>query len=254
MYHDIAEDFRVFTLGHQPYVLAPNVFCRQAASLARFGLKALSVSEWCLSSLRPPRAVVLTFDDGHVSNCESALPILRQYGLKATFFVTAGRIGVGDTMNWSQIRSLHAAGMEIGSHTLTHRPPLTLTDEELRYELTESRRILEDGLGAPVTSISSPTGFFDKRMSQVAREVGYVGLCIGRVGLVSDATDPYALNRVVVKRTMSYKRFKKLLSFDPLTLLAMRSQQRLREIAKNTVGVSGYLEIRRAILDTISAR
>jgi peptidoglycan/xylan/chitin deacetylase (PgdA/CDA1 family) len=144
--------------------------------------------------------------------------------------------------------------MEIGSHTLTHRPSPTLTDEELRYELTESRRILEDGLGAAVTSISSPTGFFDKRMSQVAREVGYSALCIGRVGLVPDAGDPYSLNRVAVKRTLTHERFKKLLSFDPLTLLAMRSQQRLRDIAKNTVGVSGYLKIRRAIFETISAR
>jgi len=253
MYHDISDDLGLVEPAHQPYVLAPNVFRRQAGSLARFNLKALTVSEWC-SSPNHTRAVALTFDDGHVSNYETALPILSEYGLKATFFITAGSIGIGDTMNWPQIRALYTAGMEIGSHTLTHRPPSTLDDKDLRYELCESRRILEDGLGAPVKSISSPTGFFDKRMCQVAREVGYSALCIGRVGLVPDAGDPYALNRVAVKRALTHERFKKLLSFDPLTLLAMRSQQQLRDLARDTMGVKRYLKIRRVIFDAISAR
>jgi peptidoglycan/xylan/chitin deacetylase (PgdA/CDA1 family) len=253
MYHDLSDDLQCVAPGHQPYVLAPNVFRRQAVSLARFNLRVLTVSEWCLSS-KPSRAVALTFDDGHVSNYEAALPILNEYGLRATFFITAGSIGVGDTMNWRQIRSLHTAGMEIGSHTLTHRPPSTLNDKELRLELSESRRILEDGLGSPVKSISSPTGFFDKRMCQVAREVGYGALCIGRVGLVPDTGDPYALNRVAVKRALTHEQFKKLLSFDPTTLLAMRSRQWLRDLARDTVGVTNYLKLRRFIFDAISVR
>jgi len=91
-------------------------------------------------------------------------------------------------------------------------------------------------------------------MCQVAREVGYSALCIGRVGLVPDAGDPYALNRVAVKRALTHERFKKLLSFDPLTLLAMRSQQQLRDLARDTMGVKRYLKIRRVIFDAISAR
>ena len=145
----------------------------------------VSVAGWCAAP-RQPRAIVLTFDDGHVSNYESALPVLVEHGLTATFFITAGRIGDGTTMTWRQIRALHAAGMEIGSHTVTHRPPSTLDDKALRYELCESRRMLEDGLGAPVVSISSPTGFFNPRMRLIAREAGYQALCFGLAGLASD--------------------------------------------------------------------
>ena len=50
-------------------------------------------------------------------------------------------------MSWLQIRALHDAGMEIGSHTLAHRPPASLDYDELRFLLAESRRILEEGLG-----------------------------------------------------------------------------------------------------------
>jgi len=252
MYHDLCDELRSVAPGHKPYVLNPNVFRRQAGSFARFNLSALTVNKWCLAP-KPWRAVVLTFDDGHVSNYETALPILNQYGLKATFFITAGRIGVGDTMNWSQIRSLHAAGMEIGSHTLTHRPPSTLNDKEMRLELSESRKILEDGLGSPVKSISSPTGFFDERMCGIAREVGYHALCIGRVGLVQDNANPYALNRVAVKRDLSHERFKKLLKFDATTLFMMRSRQWFRDVARGTVGVKRYLRLRRVVFDAISA-
>ena len=62
----------------------------------------------------------------------------------------------------------------------------------LPYELHESRRVLEDGLGAPVTSLSSPTGFFNPRMRVIAHEVGIRPFCFGRIGLAPDQGDPFA--------------------------------------------------------------
>src|SRR5262245_32835545 len=140
MYHDLSDDPQSASAEHLPYILPPSRFENQLASVARARLQVLTVSELCSSATRLP-SVVLTFDDGHVSNRQTALPILKRFGFTATFFITAGHIGASDTMNWSQIRELHAAGMEIGSHTLSHRAPATLDDKELRYELLESRRI-----------------------------------------------------------------------------------------------------------------
>ena len=120
MYHDVCENFGSVVPGHRPYVLNPSDFHRQMDVAGSTGLPVLNVSEWCAPH-RPPRALVLTFDDGHVSNHDVALPILVEHWLKATFFIVAGRIGKGETMGWKQLRTLHAAGMEIGSHTMTHR-------------------------------------------------------------------------------------------------------------------------------------
>jgi peptidoglycan/xylan/chitin deacetylase (PgdA/CDA1 family) len=189
--------------------------------------------------------VVLTFDDGHVSNYTLTLPILLEYHLPATFFITAGAIGQGETMNWRQIRALHAAGMEIGSHTLTHRPPSTLSDDELRYELRTSRHVLEDGLGAPVTSISSPTGFFNPRMRAIAREVGYQALCFGHIGLVSAQDDHFSLKRVAVKYTTSHAEFEALLRFDQPMLRRWRRRQWVRSFARQVLGSKVYLQVRR---------
>jgi peptidoglycan/xylan/chitin deacetylase (PgdA/CDA1 family) len=253
MYHDLAEDQAHVPPEHRPYVLKTSTFHRQMGSAAASELPVLTVSGWCARP-RPAHALLLTFDDGHVSNHDVALPILLEHRLKATFFITAGRIGCGDTMNWQQIRALHAAGMEIGSHTLTHRPPATLNDDELRYELLESRRILQDGLDAPVTSVSSPTGFFNPHMCTLAREVGYHALCFGQVGLVVDDADPFALNRVAVKAAMSENQFKALLQFDHAMLRGLRLRQLVRALARKILSPAAYLRVRRVLIKGVSLR
>ena len=252
MYHDISENLDLIDPEHRPYVLEPTTFRLQMACVASTGFPVITVTQWC-SLPRPPHALTLTFDDGHVSNYNFALPILLEYGLKATFFITAGLIGVGETMSWGQIRDLHKASMEIGSHTLTHRPPSTLDDRELRYELAESRRILEDGIGAPVTSLSSPTGFFNPRMCAIAREVGYRALCFGRFGMVHDGGDPFSLNRIAVKRSVRDDQFASLLRFNRGAISRLRLRQWVRELARETLGVESYVRLRRLLIRTSSS-
>jgi peptidoglycan/xylan/chitin deacetylase (PgdA/CDA1 family) len=243
MYHDLSDNPTGIAPEHRPYVLDTLVFCRQMDAVVSSGLPVLTVAQWGTLS-HPPQALVLTFDDGHVSNHDIALPLLRERRLTATFFITVGLIGTGATMGWQQICALHAAGMEIGSHTLTHRPPSTLNDDELRHELLASKRLLEDGLGAPVTSISSPTGFFNPRMSVIAQEVGYRALCYSQVGLVADAGQAFSLNRVAVKYTMHQNKFEALLRFDKTMLRQLRWQQGIRDVARKTLGVNAYLRLR----------
>lgn len=247
MYHDLSYDMEGIPSGHAPYVLHPSAFRMQMRSVTASEIPVLAVTEWA-EGPRPPRAIVLTFDDGHVSNHDLALPILLELQLRATFFVTAGMIASGSTMSWAQIRALHKAGMVIGSHTLTHRPPSTLNDDELRYELRESKRILEDGIGVAVTSVSSPTGFFNPRMRAIAQEVGYRTLCFGRAGLAADNGDPFLLHRVAVKRKMGQGEFEALLRFDGGIVRRLRLQQLLCELARNTLGPTAYLRLRRCLI------
>jgi peptidoglycan/xylan/chitin deacetylase (PgdA/CDA1 family) len=247
MYHDLADDVRSTPREHRPYVISPLAFRRQLELIKSAAIPVVTVSGWCTQP-RPSRAIVITFDDGHTSNYHLALPILLEPGLKATFFVTAGSIGKHGTLGWSDIRDLYASGMEIGSHTVTHRPPSTLNDTELRYELAESRRILEDGLGAPVTSISSPTGFFNPRMRRIAQELGYRGLCFGRIGLAADNGDPFSLNRIAAKRSLGETRFRALVRFDRATIACLRLEQSTRDLAREILGPAGYLRLRSLLL------
>ena len=121
-----------------------------------------------------------------------------------------------------------------------------------RYELCVSRRVLEEGLGAPVTALSSPTGFFNPRMCALAREVGYQSLCFGHIGLVPDQGDPFALKRVAVKYTTAHAEFAALLRFDLHTLGRLRRRQWVRHLARHTFGPKAYLQVRR-FLTTLGA-
>jgi peptidoglycan/xylan/chitin deacetylase (PgdA/CDA1 family) len=247
MYHDLADRIDSVPVGHRPYVLDVAAFRRQLEALAHHRLPVVTVAQWSAGA-RAGNQIILTFDDGHVSNHDCALALLCEHEFKATFFITAGSIGNGQTMSWKQLRALRAAGMEIGSHTMTHRPPATLSDEELRYELVTSRDVLENGLGTPVTSISSPTGFFNPRMKRIAREAGYRALCFGQVGLAAETADPFALPRIAVKRTMGQEAFEALLRFDHRAVRRMKYRQVVPGLARRLLGSRFYLPVRRALM------
>ena len=103
-------------------------------------------------------------------------------------------------------------------------------------------------MGARVTSISSPTGFFNPRMRLIAQEVGYRALCFGQVGLAADDGDPFVLNRVAVKHSMRETQFNALLRFDGGTIRRLRLRQLVRDAARKTLGRNGYLRLRRVLI------
>jgi hypothetical protein len=72
-----------------------------------------------------PRSVALTFDDAWESVWSVALPLLKQYGLRAILFAIPARIGEtpGESpfVTWTQIREIHASGVfDVQSHTRSH--------------------------------------------------------------------------------------------------------------------------------------
>ena len=116
----------------------------------------------------------ITFDDGHASNFEYALPALTEYGLTATFFITAGWIGSKPGyMTWDQLRALHAAGHRIGAHGMTHALLTRCSSAESDRELRGARQVLEDGLSASLTDLSLPGGRYNARVLQACRDAGY---------------------------------------------------------------------------------
>jgi GT2 family glycosyltransferase len=117
--------------------------------------------------------VSLTFDDGNASDCEIALPALLDRGLRATFFICSGRIGLPSFLDEARIRELAAAGMTIGSHGVDHRVWRWLGDEELWHEVADSRSELERVCGGTVDLAACPFGAYDRRVLAALRRAGY---------------------------------------------------------------------------------
>ena len=120
-----------------------------------FGICISNVGESYSQSLTPipEKLVVLTFDDGCISDAEFVMPLLSEYGFGATFFFTDAflrdeSLKDENYMTWNDALKIHKAGFEIGNHTKNHRGVKGLSASELQKEL---ETVIEQArkLGAP---------------------------------------------------------------------------------------------------------
>lgn len=118
----------------------------------------------------------LTFDDGNASDARIALPRLVEAGSTGSFFIPADRIDTPGYVSEQEIRDLHAAGMEIGSHGCAHLNWLEACDAEIASDVTRSVERLARIINAPVRSVAIPYGYCDRRVLAVLQQLG-----IGRV-------------------------------------------------------------------------
>ena len=115
--------------------------------------------------------VTTSWDDGHSTDLRVA-ELLAAHGLKGTFYIAFNHPNAKEITD-HEIRTVYRMGMEIGSHTLTHRLLTGRAGADVRYELSESKMRLEDILGAPITAFSYPQGAFTAVARAALVETGY---------------------------------------------------------------------------------
>ncbi|MDA9435151.1 hypothetical protein XH88_25770 [Bradyrhizobium sp. CCBAU 51627] len=174
----------------------------------------------------PPRTkmVAIQFDDGWKSS-QLALPILDMYGFKATFWIIAGK-GIGwPHMDWNEIEAIaQNPRYDIYSHSMTHpwKAGDTMIDwmegrtldkgpEQVRWELTESRRLLAEKLGRPVPYLAWPAGHYNDQMIELAKESGYTALFTIDNGLNHPGDDPFRIHRTMVHGACDIQVFAQIL-------------------------------------------
>jgi len=89
------------------------------------------------------KGIVLTFDDGYLSDYTFCVPILLRFGFKAVFFVTTGRIGTPGYLNWEQLKEMTGKGMSVQSHGVSHSFLSEMKNQEVIQELLESKNLIE---------------------------------------------------------------------------------------------------------------
>jgi peptidoglycan/xylan/chitin deacetylase (PgdA/CDA1 family) len=160
-------------------------------------LAALPLAERVLHFLQGRRYALLTFDDGYEDNYTLLFPLLKQYGMTATIFYVAGRthndwdsaghdekaggLAPVPLLSTAQMLEMQGYGVEFGAHTMTH-PHLTQQPlEQARWEITESKRVLEERLGCGVQAFCYPYGDYNEDVMRLVAEAGY------KVGVASDS-------------------------------------------------------------------
>jgi len=124
--------------------------------------------------VRNRRLVAITFDDGYRDNLTVALPLLEKFRLPMTLFVTAGFIGRDEYLSLQDLREISRHPLvTIGAHGLWHRHFTRLTTEEARFELIESRRLLEGMIDRKVDLMAWPFGECNARLERLSAQCGY---------------------------------------------------------------------------------
>jgi len=189
---------------------------------------------------------VLTFDDGYASHGEEVFPHMAGRGMTATFFVIAGLVGKKGYLSWDQIIEMDRAGMEIGSHGLSHRPLPAMSGADLRRELRLSRSIISECLGHPVDLLSVPRGYYSRRVREYAAGAGYRAVCTSRISYNNRLSDPLNLGRIWWVRGRGD--IEAVLEGRRSRIVLRRFVQMGRELAKASLGYSLYNRLRRGLL------
>jgi peptidoglycan/xylan/chitin deacetylase (PgdA/CDA1 family) len=233
LYHHFAPKDRAFGKNYDPvYFCYDTAFDEQMNYLRREGYTAISLGDFVAFQKGikplPAKPIILTFDDGFVSNYHYAFPILKRYGITATIFMTVNRdaenfkkyASVDVPLTDAQLREMSDYGIAIESHSMTHPYLSELQPDRIRWELAASRKSLEQTLEKPVRFIAIPTGAYSGAVKRLVRETGYEAAFCMMKGTNHRRSDPYALRRLVIGRDFTLEDFSRIL--QPRTACYLR--------------------------------
>ena len=246
MYHGLHRDAASRGRFDAVYSVHPEMFARQLDWLLQARRRTVLLDE--TTTGQGDDRVVISFDDGDVSNVEVALPLLAERGLRAEFFVTTDFICQAGMLAPDDIRRLAAAGMGIGSHGRTHAFLADLDTAGLMAELDDSRCRLQAICGRPIDALALPGGRGGERELLAAQRLGYRHLLGSVPGPNRRPRHDAWLQRLPVTRQLSLDDFAALVRWQGLPARWMQARHAALAIPKRVLGNGGYQRLRERLL------
>lgn len=239
MYHELSE-----TPVQYKYTISIEKFREQLLAIKESGKQGISINDFV--SGKNDQSVVITFDDGHATDSSLALPLLKEYGFNATFFISTENIGTSNKwLTWDAIKLLLEEGMDIQVHGHTHRFLDTCTSEELTEELSIPVKLFRDTIGHKITHLSLPGGRFNKKTLEFAKNIGYLTISTSIPGLNHiDANNKFKLlKRNTMHQGIDISEFQKIINNDYFYLFTANLKYLLKKYVKTLLGDNLYQKI-----------
>lgn len=213
--------------GTGPETLALHQFKAHLDALKAHSFTTITLADLYKENYDPTQKnAVLTFDDGLLDNYENALPLLHQYGFVATFFVVPGFDELtrwvnprnrkwsntpkkGYTIAYKSMQTQHRKellnfGMEIGSHSFSHPKLHQIDPKRLNYEITDSKKYLEDELGRDIETFCYPYGGYNAAVVETVKYSGYLGATTTWPGYYNSEKSLYKTNRFLIENPLFF--------------------------------------------------
>ena len=184
--------------------VTPSEFAEQMRALKRAGWRAVTLDQvdayWHRGAQLPAgKPLVLTFDNGYQSQFTQALPVLRGLGWVADENIQISGLPPSQGgLTRAQVRGLIAAGWELDTQGYSHADLITLSPQQLHYEVVVARGVLQRRYGVSVNWFCYPSGHYDATVISAVKEAGYKGSTTVVPGWAHRRDDSYTLARLRV--------------------------------------------------------
>ena len=197
----------------EKYSIPIKEFREQLQYLKANGYETISMRDFVLAKkgkqVLPSKPIILTFDDGYEDNYTTLLPMLEEFGMKATVYMITNNIGKKGYLTIEQLKDMERRGVEIGSHTANHIPLTELSPEKQTEEIKLSKLGLEWKGLKTIYTFSYPNGAYDGNLPNILKENEYLTAVTGEPGINDFNANPYLLHRThIVKPTFGLLEFR----------------------------------------------
>lgn len=155
------------------------------------------------------RLFVLTFDDGFEDVYHNAFPLMEQWGIPFTLYLTTRPIQTGEPIDprypdarpltWDQVNEMAATGLvTVGAHTHSHPDMRTIPSDIIAEELDTSNRLIEEEMGLTPRHFTYPWGWWSEAADPLVRS-HYETATVGSPSSARASVDMYALGRFPVQ-------------------------------------------------------
>jgi peptidoglycan/xylan/chitin deacetylase (PgdA/CDA1 family) len=184
----------------------PTELGAQVKALGSAGFTGVTLGEvwdaWHGDGRLPSHPIVLSFDDGDISQVLGGAPVLKDAGWPGVLNLATNHLGKGGIPMWGAKR-LIKQGWDIDSHTVTHPDVTALPPAALEEELKASKKAIKSRLGVTAKFFCYPAGRNDPASRAAVKAAGYLAATTTQPGLAARTDDPFVLPRLRVDPGMS---------------------------------------------------
>lgn len=196
--------------------VSPDSFRSQMSYLKNINYNPITIDDlynYLVNSKKlPEKPVLITIDNGYSSTARDAYLILKEFGFKATVFISTDFIDHSDYLTSAMIKDMMNNNIAIESNGPNRNSLKTLKGDALKNALSASKSKLEAVTGKSIDYLAYPIGFNADSSLDIIKQSGFK-MAFNTSGAMADKSDNlFSIDRIPITNSDNFDSFKEKLS------------------------------------------